>query len=479
MDEQQQSSSKKWMIIGATALILIIAIGAFLFLNRNSTSSPVQSITSLFGKLGQEISRPLGDIIQPGQGQNDGVSPDDLNAEEPLFRQLSTIPIAGATTITRDGKSYVRYIAKENGYTYEVDPRTGKTVQLTNTTIPRIYEAYWGNNGESVTLRFLARDAMDQDSIKTYLAYLSTPKQLDANASGTTQTLGTLIGDFLPDNISALSISQDGTKMFFLIPTSSGVTGYIMTLATKAKQEVFQSTFSEWSPQLLNSGMVILTTKPSANVEGYSYLYNPKDHSFSRILRKVNGLTTLANKSNTRVLYSENLLGKTLLNVHNAKGYIGDEGSMEPTIQVPLPSLPEKCAWGKNQIRLYCGSFTSTPRGQIPDDWYQGVIAFSDMFWSVNTDTSEISFLADPTKEETAQNGSFDVIMPFVDDSESHFFFINKNDMTLWSMRINKEKFITPEESTALEPTEELTPDELKDAAGSQQTQNSTSTKKK
>ena len=88
----------------------------------------------------------------------------------------------------------------------------------------------------------------------------------------------------------------------------------------------------------------------------------------------------------------------------------------------------------------------------------------------MNTDSSEISFLADPTKETTA-NQSFDVSQPFIGSDELHFFFTNKNDSTLWSMRILKEKYMTVDEAAAeVTNTPQLTPDELKDAAGSSKT---------
>ena len=469
MDEQHTATKRTWIIVSAIVGVLVIALGAYLFFTRNSPSSPIRSVTSLFGQLGQEIARPLGGDIQPGGSFSGGNGPEGA-AEEPLFRQLSTIPTAGATVVERDGKTFVRYIAKENGYTYEVDPKTGQSVQLTNTTIPRLYEAYWGNAGESVTLRYLTRDALEQDTIKTYLAYLSVPKKIDLSATATTPILGTLIGDFLPDNISSVSVSPDGTKLFYLLPINNEVAGTILTLATRAKKEIFRNTFKEWTPQLLNNETVILTTKPSAKVEGFSYLFDPKDRSFSRIVRKVNALTTLANTENTRVLYSENKIGKLSLNVYDKKGYAGDEGLVFQTMPLPIATLPEKCVWSQNRVRIFCAAFSATPKAELPDEWYQGTLAFADLFWTVNTDSSEIAFLADPTKEESAQNQSFDVMNPFMNKGETYFFFINKNDMTLWSMRIEKEKYMTVEEEEAVLDTTTLTPDELKDAVGSMPT---------
>ena len=60
--------------------------------------------------------------------------------------------------------------------------------------------------------------------------------------------------------------------------------------------------------------------------------------------------------------------------MYDAKGYAGDEGVIMHTISIPLATLPEKCAWGANHIRLFCGAFTATPNADIPDEWYQGTL---------------------------------------------------------------------------------------------------------
>ena len=150
MDEQQSSSNRTWLIAGGVAILLLIGIGVFLFLPRGNGNTGLKSITSLFGNLGTEIPRPTSSDIQSGTGLPDGTASGDTQTEEPLFRQLANIPVAGATSLTHNGQVVVRYVEKAKGYTYEVDPVTGKTTQLTNRTIPQIYEAYWGNSVSSV-----------------------------------------------------------------------------------------------------------------------------------------------------------------------------------------------------------------------------------------------------------------------------------------------------------------------------------------
>jgi hypothetical protein len=224
-------------------------------------------------------------------------------------------------------------------------------------------------------------------------------------------------------------------------------------------KEVLRNSFSEWLPQLLDDNTIILTTKPSTNVSGFSYLYNPANKTLARIIRQKNALTTLGERHGSRILYSENIVGNTILGIYDKNGMGSEEGVVQHEAPIPLATLPEKCVWSKNGVHLYCGAFTSTPRAPIPDNWYQGILSFSDSFWLIDTNRIEINFLADPKKSIQKE---FDVFMPFVGNNENYFYFTNKKDNTLWEMRIVDHK---AQETVATIP--ELTPEELKDAQGS------------
>lgn len=467
MDEQQQNNKNKFLIIGGVIIaLLLVLVGAFFFL-RGREGGEEGIITSLFGNLGVEVPREGNTPIAPGESSSGGENNGQTKEEEPLFRQLSTFPVAGATSLERGGKTVVRFIARENGFVYETDPRTGVVTQLTNTTVPRIHEAQFALDGGAVILRYLQVEdrLLKKESIRTYLAYLSIP-EVSPESTSTDPVLGRLTGDFLPNNITEISVSPDGTRLFYLLPITNGVSGTIVNIRTKEAREVFRNSFSEWIPQLLNDGTIMLTTKASARFEGFAYRYDPDKKTLSRVIRKVRGVTTFADPTGTRTLFNEIAPGSVRLNVWTQDGYLYDEEGVRESIIIPIATLPEKCSWAKNNIRIFCAAFMGTPRGELPDEWYQGSLSFQDTFWTVDTDTSEITFLADPTKEEKALR-SFDVMWPFTSIDERYMIFTNKTDMNLWSFRIPKEKYMEQsEESPLIE--EELTEDELKDAAGSQ-----------
>ncbi len=461
---EEGSSKKIWIILGVVILLIAIAAGVYFTMSKHSASSGgIKGVGSLFGFTGTDVQRPPTDIRTGSSTQNGTVVGNDTT-DEPLFRQLSTIQAAGATSVTHDGGTFVRYIARENGFIYEVDPVTGTSRQLTNTTVPRIYEAYFGNNGNTVVIRYLFKDPLTkQDIIRTEIGDLVLP------TSSSTTELGTLEGltDRLHDNISEVSISPNGKFLFFLLPVDDGVSGTIVTLDSRNAREVLRNSFGEWLPQMLDNGNVVLTTKPSWDVPGFSYLYNTSERSLSRLVREKNGLTTLGNSAGKRMLYNENVSGNTVLSMYDEKGFADEDSQVTHTAPLQLSTLPEKCTWSGGGVRIFCAAFADTAQNHIPDDWYQGTVSLRDTFWTIDTDSSDLVYLADPQKEI---GQSFDVMSPFTGGNEKHLFFINKNDFTVWSMRLQKEKYETAAETaeeTAAQATPALTPEEMKDAVGS------------
>lgn len=461
LEEENKSGITKW-VIAIVVIVLLLIGGVVLLMTLGKDTEVAKSIGKVlpFGELSPETPRtgfegtPGGD---GGTGENNGNGVGGSNTlAEPMFRQLTNSQIAGATTLVRDGKTYVRYVLRENGHVYEIDTTTWVVVELTNTVVPRVYEAFFGNNGNTVVLRYIKLDQLTrQDVIKTFLADLVLP---EAGAQG----IGKLTGRELLDNISSVSVSPDGSLLFFLLPIAEGVSGSMMYLTTgEEPREVLRNTFSEWLPQVLNNRMIVLTTKASANVPGFAYLYNPTTKALTRIVREKNGLTTLANGDGTQVLYSENIGNNATLGLYSSKGFPSDEGAIIHESPVPLTTLPEKCAWGRIKTSLlYCGSFESTARSKIPDEWYQGVLKLKDIFyWTVNSTTLEIALLAESQKEVKKD---FDVFMPFVGSDDTMFFFTDKNTGFLWMMRIVPKANTGVEETLVLPPP----PEEASDAGG-------------
>lgn len=459
-EEEKKSGIIKW-VVAITIFVLIIVFGVLgiMFFAKDSSVAKRIGGALPFGELSPETPRAgFGGEGSGGENTGGGIFTGAVGQPEPLFRQLTTEQIAGATAIIRGEKTYVRYMLRENGHIHEIDTTTWADTELTNTSIPRVYEAYFGNNGNTVVLRYLKLDQLTrQDVIKTFLADLVLPEQ------GLGATPGKLVGKDLLDNISSVSISPNGALLFFLLPIADGVSGSIVDLASGGDpREVLRNSFSEWIPQILNNGTIILTTKASAKIPGYSYLYQPTTKALTRLVREKNGLTALGDSDGSRILFNENIGTNVTLGLYNQKGYSSEEGYTIHEAGIPLTALPEKCAWGvHNRALFFCGSFQSGTRNQIPDDWYQGFLHLKDTFWAINADTAEIRLLADP---QTEIKKDFDVFMPFLGNNDNLFFFTDKNSGFLWVMRIVRPESLVGEESIVPPPP---TPEEASDASGS------------
>ena len=189
----------------------------------------------------------------------------------------------------------LRYVNKATGNIYQTFADKIDERKFSSTTIPKVYEALFGNKGESVIMRYLKTD---NKTIETFVGTL--PKEyLGADSIGTSE----ITGSFLPENISDISVAPDTSKIFYLFDIGDSVVGVTFTLQTNTKVQVFDSPFTEWLSFWPNNKMITLTTKPSANVPGFMYAINPDRKpastsaslggDFNKILSGINGLTTL------------------------------------------------------------------------------------------------------------------------------------------------------------------------------------------
>lgn len=333
------------------------------------------------------------------------------------FQKLNNIEITGKIDITTapyftkttnplekdqfEQAPSVRYVEKMNGHIYKMFLDTKAKEKISNSTIPSIYEAFFDNTANTVIYRYLSADKI----INSFMATLGAPK-----------------GEFLPQNISDLSISRDKTKFFYLTENNSnGVTGFIGTFGETKRDIVFNHPFTEWLSEWDTNQRIFLTTKPSYDVKGSIFLLNTTNKTISKIFGGVTGLTTLVNPIGSLVLYSSSTetgpkLGVFDINKHTTK-------------DLDTYGLPEKCVWSSDNINVYCGVPNVITGNQYPDYWYQGLISFDDYFVKINTETGDKTTIAN-SMDETPVDGT----RLFLDKTESSLFFINKKDSTLWSL---------------------------------------------
>lgn len=355
-------------------------------------------------------------------------------ATPPRLYELHKLPVAGAGFIeTKDKKGIItsivaRYVERGLGYIFETPLGTYMESRIVNETRPRISEALWGNNGKSVVIRFI--DDKNGGMIKTQILNIGTPVVSFAqNVEGAQGDFLKTEVVFLPDFIPFVATSEDGAdKLFYLENGADGTAGSVSTFKDSSASKIFSSSFTEWLPQFPNQKLVTLTTKPSAKVPGHLFFVDTKTKSVTKILGNINGLTTQTSHDGKLVLYAETRNNRPELSVYDVA-----KNTSHP---LSLQTLPEKCAWGnKNLSVVYCAVPQSLPSADYPDQWYQGLVSFSDDVWEINTTTLTNRKIISP-KDLGAP--ILDIINPTLSSDDGFLLFMNKVSGTPWVYRISE-----------------------------------------
>jgi len=309
----------------------------------------------------------------------------------------------------------LRYVDRATGNIYETFADTIQEKQFSETVIPKIYEAFFGNKGEAVVMRYLNGDAR---TIETFLG--SLPAEL---LGGDTTGNNEIKGVSLPDDIEDMSISPDTGSAFYLFDVGNDTVGTTINLTTNKKVQVFDSPFNEWLSFWPNSKTITLTTKPASGIPGYMYALSLSNKSFSKVFGGINGLTTLASPDGKMVLYADD--GLTLSVYHE---------DTKTSDLLGVKTLPDKCVWGQASDVIYCAVPKSIGGGEYPDSWYQGEVSFSDQVWKIDVKTGNTTMITDPLTISGGED--IDGIKLTLDDGDNYLFFVNKKDSYLWELEL-------------------------------------------
>jgi hypothetical protein len=415
-------------------LIFILLLGGlfsyyFFFVKPNSPVAPgeTRSFSDFFPFGKSEDKKTTPEPTDEGTGGADPEAQQPIIAV-PKLRQVSKEPVAGATVFDRmveistDGikekfnKTYIRYVDRATGHISEAVTDSLNVRRLSNTTMPKIYEALWGNR-DTMLLRYLA----DDDTIRTYYARLF-------EATTTDQTkLPPLDGQFLAERIPAVVFSPKKDKIFYFSGGSTAM-GIISNPNGQTRTEIYSSPFSEWLPEWPTDSIISLTTKATASLNGHSYFVNSKSGAVTKVLSDIRGLTTKVNPTGTYLLYGEGGRQHFL--------YTYDIQKKTATI-VKGSTLPEKCVWSiADPKQAYCAIPDSFPAGEYPDDWYKGRVSFTDKIVKVDATSGTVTEIFNIT--DTGKT-TVDAIDLHLNTKEDTLIFTNKKDYTLWSLNLSKE----------------------------------------
>ena len=170
-------------------------------------------------------------------------------------------------------------------------------------------------------------------------------------------------------------------------------------------------------------------TKPSSGSLGYLYSINAKTGAMGDVLGGQSSLSVLPNPTAQLVLYSDLSLANNLVtSLYNIKKASSQD--------LPFVTLAPKCVWSQqNPVNLYCAVPTSDSNGIYPDAWYKGTASTVDKIFEVDTDTGAVHLVDDLTKDARIP---IDAEWLALDPSERFLYFVNKTDLSLWSIDLNQ-----------------------------------------
>lgn len=389
------------MLIG---VVLLLVIGAILFFFFWYDKEPK-------GEPGGGTFPSTDDTETPPEEEGGPVALPDTKA--PRLRLLSKEPTAGSVIGKRGGSLVARFVEVATGNIFEADLAEGEPERLTNTTIPKVYEALWKNSGTGVILRYLK----DGESVESFSGTIK------GEASGGERELA---GSFLPKDIVSLSLSPDGKEVFYLRRESDQSVGTISDLAGANRREVWRSPLREWSVLWFKSDRVALLSRPSGLAPGMLLYLNPSTGATERVLSGESGFSALPSPTGAFVAFSE-------WGEDTGVRFSLFEKTSRDTRTLSTRTFPEKCAWNKKGAVLYCAVPKSLPVGVYPDAWYQGLVGFSDDIWVTDVIRGTTHILANLQVEGGVD---LDVMNLSISEDESYLVFADNNTQTLWSLRV-------------------------------------------
>jgi hypothetical protein len=342
----------------------------------------------------------------------------------------------GTTRQGTDGvlMSYARFMERATGHVFEI-PLALMTpaVKISNTTIPRIQEAFWAPDGRYITVRYYDEKMEHVATYLAKLAFTNTTIENELHLEETVSASTTLQGVFLDTDIPSLAFSPDGTSLFYLIRTTAGARGYIRSLDKKTNKLVFSSPLNELLPTWDSQNTILLTTKPSASALGYTFSINIKTGVVDTALTEVPGVTARTNPTNDRIIFFRTKDGVPLLNMLNLK--------TKEVSGLQLPTMPEKCVWSKReQMILYCAAPAEVPGVGYPDTWYRGETTYSDVIWKIDIETGAQNIIVIPNE---VAGEAIDAVNLTLSPEEDFLLLVDKQDNTLWSVKL-REPVVTP-----------------------------------
>ncbi len=449
------SRKSAYVIFSIVLVFLILVLTFFFFLyERNSTGQ-----YNLNGSLSNSIrdflpfgkNAPLQNLSNLNQQittQTNEATTSEIIV--PALRQISTAPVAGAelidstSTVIQDmvkktsTNQTIRFVDRSTGHIFDTKKDNMSVEEISNTTIPKVYESFFSSNPDIAIFRSLDEGSDTIVSKEAYLAKPTNSTTTDSTQATTTATSSIVAPiiysgtpyvtktSILPTDIESMAVAPSSQRFLYMFSDASGGTFVLSNLDGTKPVKLYSSPLGQWLVDWPNEKGAVITTKSSGIANGISLLVDTTTGVLSKIASG-NGLTTLVSPDLSQALVGTSGDGSVpYLNVVTLKN--------NSTINLSFRTLPEKCVWSHTEkSTVYCAVPENIPVGTYPDSWYQGLVSFTDNLWKINTSTGVSNIAALFTK---GYGKNFDAINLQLSSDDTYLIFTNKSDLILWGYNL-------------------------------------------
>jgi hypothetical protein len=288
-----------------------------------------------------------------------------------------------------------------------------------------MYESVWNKNLSS----FLAFGITEKNNVGGIWAELRArvmPKvSTTTSVTDSALTPYELKGKNLPENILTFAVSPKKDRVFVLINEKGAGAGYILKFDGSAPLPLFSTPVTQVNAEWPEENTIALTTKGAADERGFLYFVNAKTGVWKKILGPLPGLSTKVSVDAKKVFLS------AAGSADNIVSSIFDVDKKKGTDAV-IRTLADKCVWGNfYKDMIYCAVPAQPVAATYPDDWYKGTVSFVDKIWQVSATTGEVHLISSIVDTSDRIIDAFNLGL---DEKDRFLIFMNKNDLSLWSL---------------------------------------------
>jgi len=380
-----------------------------------------------FQPINTGVVRPPGTGSGTGQtGTSTNVLP-NIPVKLPTLRLLSNTPIGGYGASTTATTTNVLWVDRGRGNVYKANLSSPIIETLSNTLVPKIFMSVWNKNLTSFVASFY-----DDASLVPTLVYTELIKSTNKISTTTSSTLLTpfeLRGKNISGNVISYATSPDKSRLIIIMNENGNGVGYISAFNASNPTRLFTTPLTDINVSWPSDNIIAINTKGSASYYGFLYFVNPKTGVWTKVLGPLFGLSTAVDTTGKYVLYSSTGKNNDITtNIYTV--------NTKTVTEAVVRTLADKCVWGKFYKELvYCGVPSQLTPSRYPDDWYVGTTATVDKIWQINATTGEVKLISSLLDQADRILNVFNLD---TDPRDHYLFFMNKNDLSFWSLDLVK-----------------------------------------